>query len=150
MNNLSMSLIVQSRAKALVLVTISLLYVACSSLIATYNETSYQYATSLKPEALMLMDKATENYVDHADEVEALMLRVEQAYEFVAGIPKNSESAGQWKILKDPDGNLLGGFMRRWKSNRTLGATFIKDVKEDAVGPAFDSIIMLESLKIKQ
>lgn len=150
MNNLSMSLIVQSRAKALVLVTISLLYVACSSLIATYNETSYQYATSLKPEALMLMDKATENYVDHADEVEALMLRVEQAYEFVAGIPKNSESAGQWKILKDPDGNLLGGFMRRWKSNRTLGATFIKDVKEDTVGPAFDSIIMLESLKIKQ
>ena len=123
---------------------------ACSSLIAPYNETSYRYATALKPEAMRLMGSATEDYADHAVEVDALMLKVEQAYEYVAGLPNNDESAGQWKILKDPDGNLLGGFMRRWKEEGQLSDVFVEFARDDNVGPAFDAIIALEALKIKQ
>lgn len=138
------------RAKAglLALGTLSLLW-ACESLIAPYNETAYEHATSLKAEALQLMDKATERFPDHAAEVAALMLRVEQAYEYSKGIPKNEESAGQWRLLKDPDGNLLGGFMRRWRDEGTLGRTFIDNAKKDTVGKAFDAIIALEALKIR-
>ena len=98
----------------------------------------------------MLMGRATEDYASHAAEVNALMLKVEQAYEYVAGLPKNEETARQWEILKDPDGHLLGGFMLRWKDKRKLSAAFIKNVKKDTVGPAFDAIIALETLKIKQ
>lgn len=149
MSIFSISTLMRSNAKTLAIISITLLFSACAT-IAPYNERSYQYATSLKPEALMLMDKATMPYTDFENDVNALMLKVEQAYEYVAGIPKNSDSAGQWKILKDPEGNLLGGFMRRWKTKQTLSETFIDNVKEDTVGPAFDSIIALEALKIKE
>jgi hypothetical protein len=132
------------------LLAVSLMFVACSSLIAPYNETSYRYATSLKPEALMLMGRATEEYAGHAAEVDALMLKVDQAYEYAAGIPNNAETARQWAILKDPEGHLLGGFMLRWKDQRKLGAAFIANARDDTVGPAFDAIIALESLKIRQ
>ena len=132
------------------MIALALMLSACSSLIAPYNETSYRYATSLKPEAMRLMKRATEDYADHAAEVDALMLKVEQAYEYVAGLPNNDESAAQWKILKDPNQNLLGGFMKRWKKDGKLGKAFVDLAREDLVGPAFDAIIELESLKIKQ
>jgi len=141
---------VRTFTRTIMLLALSLMLVACSSLITPYNETAYRNATSLKPEALMLMGRATEEYASHAAEVDALMLKVEQAYEYVAGLPKNEESARQWEILKDPDGNLLGGFMQRWKDSEILSAAFIKNVKKDTVGPAFDAIIALETLKIKQ
>lgn len=150
MKHLSVLPVMRSFARTAVLLSLSLMFVACSSLIAPYNETSYRYATSLKPEALMLMGRATEEYASHAAEVDALMLKVEQAYEYVAGLPNNEETARQWEILKDPDGHLLGGFMSRWKDKGKLGAALVENAREDTVGPAFDAIIALETLKIKQ
>jgi len=41
----------------------------CASLISPFNQTAYEYATSLKVEALALMDKATEPYTNHQEEV---------------------------------------------------------------------------------
>lgn len=150
MNHLSELPALRSFTRTATLLTLSLMFVACSSLIAPYNETSYRYATSLKPEALMLMKRATEEYASHAAEVDALMLKVDQAYEYVAGLPNNEETARQWEILKDPEGHLLGGFMQRWKDKGKLGAVLIENARKDTVGPAFDSIIALETLKIKQ
>ena len=140
----------QSWATCIAMLIFAVMLSACSSLIAPYNETSYRYATSLKPEAMRLMKRATEDYSEHAAEAEALMLKVEQAYEYVAGLPKNDESAGQWKLLKNPDGNLLGGFIKRWQEEGKLSKAFVNNVREDLVGPAFDAIIALESLKIKE
>ena len=111
------------------LVLLFLTLAGCNNLIAPYNETAYANATSIK--------------------AEALMLRVEQAYEYAKGIPKNENSTQQWRILKDPDRNLLGGFMKRWKGDDTLGEAFIKNAREDLVGPAFEEIIRLESGKIQ-
>lgn len=149
MKHLSASAAVRSLTRAAALLALALLFAACSALIAPYNETSYRYATSLKPEALMLMARATGEYAGHAAEVDALMLKVDQAYEYAAGLPNNAESARQWAILKDPEGHLLGGFMRRWKDQHRLGAAFIANASKDTVGPAFDAIIALEASKIR-
>jgi hypothetical protein len=149
-NHLSVLPAVRSFTRTATLLAVSLMFVACSSLIAPYNEASYRYATSLKPEALMLMGRATEEYAGHATEVDVLMLKVDQAYEYAAGLPNNEDSARQWEILKDPEGHLLGGFMLRWKDKGKLGAAFIENARKDTVGPAFDAIIALETLKIKQ
>src|SRR5574340_848091 len=81
---------------------------ACAPLIGPYSPTAYQNATSLKADTLALMGKATQPYSDHEKEVEALLVKIDQAYEYVNGIPSNSLSAKQWKILKKPDGDLLG------------------------------------------
>ncbi len=94
------------------------------------------------------MGKATEPYAEHEQEAQALQLEVEKAYEFARGRPNNEISTKQWEILMDPGRNLLGGFLKRWKEESTLSAAFIVRAK-DLVGDAFDTIIGLESGKIK-
>lgn len=120
---------------------------SCTS-ISIFNETAYEQATSLKVEALILMDKATEPFDSHLRQVESLAASVEKAYEFAKGRPKNEISAKQWEILKDPDRNLLGGFLKRWKEESTLSRVFVNEAKL-LVRDAFDTIIGLEGGKIK-
>jgi hypothetical protein len=143
----------QSRSRlgqlALLSVVFLLAAASCDPLIATYNVKAYENATSLKAEASIVMKKATEPFSDHEAAVEKLMLGVEQAYEYVNGIPKNSNSAAQWRILKDPNGQLLGGFMKRWEDEDKLSAAFVKNHWDDNVGPAFDEIIKLENGKLR-
>jgi hypothetical protein len=92
------------------------------------------------------MNKATQPYAKHEKEVEALMLKIDKAYEFVNGIPSNSISAEQWMILKDPDGDLLGKFFKRWKDESTLSPVFIAEMKK-VISDAFDEIICLAANK---
>ncbi len=127
---------------------ILLLALTACSYIAPYSQYAYQQATSLKVDALALMDKAAEPYASHAADAGDLVTEVEKAYEYAKGRPKNELSAKQWQILKDPDRNLLGGFLKRWKAESTLSPTFIKEAK-GLVGNAFDTISGLESGKIK-
>ena len=119
---------------------------ACSPLIGPHSPTAYQNATSLKAATLALMDKATQPYNDYAAKVDALMVDIDKAYEFVKGVPSNSISAQQWQILKKPDGDLLGKFFLRWKERGILSPTFIGEFKGQ-VAQAFDEIICLEANK---
>lgn len=120
---------------------------SCASSIAVFNQRAYENATTLKAEAYALMDKASEPFADHADEVQAFMTLVDAAYEYAKGIPKNELSANQWRILKDPDGNLLGGFFRLWKKKETL-LKADRDAIRKNVMDGFDTIIELEAAKI--
>jgi hypothetical protein len=112
------------------ILSFSLLLLGCAPLIGPYSATAYQNATSLKATTLALMNKATQPYAKHEKEVEDLMLEIDKAYEFVNGIPSNSISAKQWMILKDPDGDLLGKFFKRWKSESTLGPVYIAEIRK--------------------
>jgi hypothetical protein len=141
-----------SAGSAVRLVALSLFVVAsltaCSPTISTFSATAYEQATALKVESRALMGEATEPYEAHAAEVRALRQRLRKAYEFAKGRPKNEISARQWRILIDPEGDLLGGFLRRWKSESSLNAAFVRE-KQRQVAEAFDTIIGLESGKIK-
>jgi DNA transposition AAA+ family ATPase len=50
--------------------------------------------------------------------------------------------------MKDPDKNLLGGFLKRWKEKDKLSAVFVDEAKR-LISTGFDQIIGLESGKIK-
>ena len=104
---------------------------------------AYQQATALKAETLALMDKATEPYQQHRKEVEILLLDVEKAYEYAKGIPKNKITVEQWELIKRPSGNLLGGFVRTWRSQGTTSPGYITEKKND-IADAFDLVICLE------
>ena len=84
------------------------------------------------------------------DKIEEFQTKLDQAYEYAKGRPKNELSTRQWEILKDPDRHLLGGFISRWKNEDKLGKTFIDNAKEGLIMQAFDQIIGLESGKIKK
>jgi hypothetical protein len=130
-----------------ILLLISVLVVSCAT-ISPFSPKAYENATSLKVEALAVMDLATEPYPDHSAEVHVLVIKVNQAYEYAKGMPKNEISTKQWEILKDPERHLLGGFLKKWEAESILLQGYIAEKKEQ-IGAAFDTIIGLESGKIK-
>ena len=122
---------------------------ACA-LISHYDPTSYLNATNLKAEALLLVEKAKDPPGVHAAAIDSLRLKVMQAYEYERGKgAPNKITVEQWKRLSDPEGALLGGFLRKWTSeNRGQGAVFLEGLSKN-IGEAFDLIIKLESAKVK-
>jgi hypothetical protein len=118
----------------------------CSPLIASYNLDAYKNATTLKAQTGALIEKSNEPYAQHQKDVDTLTTNINAAYEFAAGLPDNQIAAQQWQILRDPRGNLYGGFVRRWKQSGTLGATYRVD-KETQINRAFNYIICLEANK---
>lgn len=119
---------------------------ACGPTISTFNAEAYDQATSLKVEALALMEEATTPYRKHAAAVDQLRMDLRKAHEFARGRPRNEISARQWSILIDPERDLLGGFLRDWKQQSTLSTAFVRE-KKTQVSKAFDTIIELESGK---
>lgn len=132
---------------ATILLLIPIITLSCAS-ISLYSEVAYKQATSLKVESLAVMDIAVEEYADNKAKVESLEIKLNKAYEYAKGRPKNEISARQWQILIDPNRNLLGGFLKRWKQEGALSKIFVEEAKGIIVD-AFDTIIGLESGKIK-
>jgi hypothetical protein len=132
----------------LIFACLTALSVAGCQTTPRFSEEAYSEATALKVDSLQLMDSAVKPYAEHAPEVEALRTKIEKAYEYAAGRPNNQITTQQWSILKDPNRNLLGGFLKRWQDTGTLSKAFVDEAKK-IVSDAFDTIIGLESGKIK-
>jgi hypothetical protein len=101
----------------------------------------------LKVESLELMSFATSSYTDYEEDATYLKTELRKAHEFALGRPNNELSAGQWEILINEEGNLLGGFLKRWEEEDTLSEMFVTEMQM-LVSDAFDTIIGLESGKI--
>ncbi len=139
--------IITTPARIFAVILIASVLGSCGS-IANFSQYAYQLATSLKVESLELMDKATEEYSANDSRVEDLKMKLQKGYEYAKGRADNEISTKQWEILISPDRNLMGGFLKRWKEEGKLSKTFVDDSK-GLVGDAFDTIIGLESGKIK-
>ncbi len=124
------------------------LMIAGCATIAQYSQTAYEQATSLKAEALILMDKATEQFSLHKDEVQKVRLDMDKAYEYAKGRPNNELSTKQWEIVRDPERHSLGGFLKQWETKGVLGQTFTSEMKNE-VADHLDKISGLESGKAK-
>lgn len=98
--------------------------ISCAPNIAKFDYVAYENAISLKVETLYLMSKATHPFPEFSEKVEELKLELDKAYEYARQIPNNEISAQQWEILKNPDSNLLGGFLKRWQNEETLSTYF--------------------------
>jgi len=143
-----MTQITRNKTALCVFVLLLVSAVSCSNLQSFFNEEAYRQAVSLKVESLDLMDKATENYAKHEEAIYQLNIRLQKAYEYARGRPKNETSARQWDILIDPERNLLGGFLSRWQQKGSFSRVFVNENKR-LVADAFDTIIELESGKLK-
>ena len=130
--------------------TVSLLLLAGCAAITGYDPTSYKTATDLKAEALLLIEKAKDPPGPHAAEIESIRLKLRQGYEYEKGKgDRNRFSLEQWAILSDPNGSLLGGFLKKWETeNRGQSPAFLEGVSKN-IAQAFDEIIKLESRKVK-
>ncbi len=117
--------------------------------IAGYDGYAYLQTTSLKVDALNLMDSATRDYQSQVKNIVTVNSNLQKIYTYEKNRPKNDLSATQYKILLDTTGHLFGGFIKRWRDEKKLGKAFVDDEKK-LVSDAFDQIAELESKKIKQ
>jgi len=126
--------------------TLSLTLWFCSS-ISVFSPEAYKQAVDLKVESLDLMSFATMPYADYEEEVIYLNTELDKAFEFSKGRPDNEISTEQWEILINEEGNLLGGFLKRWETEGSLSEMFVTEM-QILISDAFDTIIGLESGKI--
>ena len=126
-----------------------LLFIQSCAATGSFSEEAYNKAVTLKVESLQLMGKATEEYSKHTDEINSLTYNLKIAYEYSKGRPDNEITTKQWEIMISPDRNLIGGFLNIWKDDQKLSAVFV-DEAQKVISDAFDTIIGLESGKIKQ
>jgi len=139
-------MIIKSRRQTAIIITLGFILWSCSS-VSVFSPEAYKQAVDLKVESVSLMSFATTPYSDFEDDVSYLRTELEKAYEFSKGRPNNEISTRQWEILINPEGNLLGGFFKRWEDENTLSEMFVTEAQMQ-VGDAFDTIIGLESGKI--
>jgi outer membrane murein-binding lipoprotein Lpp len=136
------------RFQNLIAVLASLFLAGCA-LISNYDQVAYEHATSAKVDTLALMDKATGSYDEHQKEVDALVVELNKAYEYDRGRSLNKFTVAQWDVLRDPNGDLVGGFLKMWKAKGSLLPGVVTE-KKIQIGKAFDKIIALESGKQHQ
>lgn len=122
---------------------------SCSPLIALFDQHAYEQTTSIKVDALNLMDLASENYNTHETKVKEFKTQFDKLYEYERNRPKNTIILKMWDLMRNEDGNLLYGFIKRWKTDGTLNENFIKEAKK-IVGTNFDKISGLQSKLIKK
>jgi hypothetical protein len=122
-------------------------FVGCAT-ISNFDQQAYIYTTSVKVDALNVMELATTDFAAHSKEVKELQTQLQKIYEYEKNRPKNEITLKQWDILLDPEGHLLGGYLKRWETQKTLSKTLVTEAKK-LVDKAFDQIAGLESKKIK-
>ncbi len=116
--------------------------------ISSFDQYAYTQTTSLKVDVLNTMDLAVNEYKTQEVTVLDLQTKLQKVYEYEKNRPKNEITLHMWGVLLNPDGHLVGGFLKRWKTDGKLNLTFIDNEKK-IVSDAFDQIAGLESHKIK-
>ncbi len=139
--------IISKRSLVAAFIIVLLGYSGCVT-ISPFDQYAYAQTTSIKVDALNLMDLANDDFSKHQSGVMEFETKLRKVYEYEKNRPKNEISVKLWDILIDTNGYLLGGFLSRWKKENKLNVAFINNEK-DLVGKAFDQISGLESKKIK-
>jgi VCBS repeat-containing protein len=128
-------------------IAMAVFFTGCAT-ISKFDQYAYSQSTSVKVDALNLMDQATDSATLHVADIATVRSSIEKIYAYENNRPKNTISAKMWSVMKDSTGHLFGGFITRWQKEKKLDAVFIAESKL-LIGDAFDQISQLESGKIK-
>jgi hypothetical protein len=122
---------------------------ACrSSKEETYNfdPAAHERATELKSRALGLIAVSGEPFSRHREDAESVNAAMEEAHELAAAAPENELVTAGWAAMKDPAGDLYGGFVRRWQASGTVNQEALSAAM-DQTTVHFDYILCLEAAK---
>lgn len=117
--------------------------------ISVYDPYSYSQTTDLKEDALELMDLAVDEYSGHEGEANSFLAKIEKALDYEKTRQHNEIIIEMWVKLTDPDGTLLGSFIKMWKEEGKLSETFVEEAK-GSINEAFNKILELEEGKKKR
>jgi len=111
--------------------------------ITTYDEHAYALQTSVLADILKLLDVANTPYDTNADQIKAVTLNMERAYEYDRSRPLNQIQVQQWKLMR----GLFYRVLTLWQSEQTLKPAYITE-KKLQMASAMDQITSLESGKV--
>lgn len=131
------------------ILAIAVISLAGCATISVYDQQSYAQTTELKKDALELMDLAVNEYSDHEGEVNGFLAEIEKALNYERARPHNEITVEMWEKLTNPDGDLLGSFIKMWKEKGKVSSTFVEGAK-GSISEAFDKILELEEGKKKR
>ncbi|MEM1319733.1 MAG: hypothetical protein AAGG75_05715 [Bacteroidota bacterium] len=122
---------------------------SCSSLSVPFSAESLNAAKNIKMAAVKLIGNATNDYSAHAADISALTTQVnDQIKTEEARGANNKQTVEMYKLMMNPEKNLLGGFLNRWKAEGQLSSFFVDEAKKQ-ISSNFDKIINLENNKKK-
>ena len=128
--------------KKLLLLPLALALLGCA-LIGKFDQNSYNSAQTLKEDAVGIVLHPSPAAVDN------LAVRLEAAVAYETGKGKaNKISVAQWKLIANPHGNLLGGWITRYRAGTVMSPTYSEE-KARQIGLAFDEVLKLEGGKIR-
>lgn len=111
-----------------------------------YDAAAHQRAIDLKAAALGLMANSGDSFSRHRENVAAIGAKIEEAYTLSAAAPENQAVASAWAAMKDPSGNLFGGYMRRWQASGAVDQA-TREAETTRITTHFDYILCLEAAK---
>jgi len=131
-------------------ILISFLISSCISMQALFDQHAYESAIAIKIKAIQLVEKSKggTSISTVNDEVESLSTELQILYEYETRRKNNDESVKMIELIKDPNKNLLSGFVKRWESGTSMNEDFIDQVKIQ-IEEGFNILIELESKKLK-
>jgi hypothetical protein len=109
-----------------------------------FSQNAYDTDKQLKDESLALVDKAKNRtaYSTVADDVTALMQKIDSAIAAEKLRTKNAPTVGQWQTIKSQ----LSHFFDLWKTKGALSPAFVDEGKKQ-VSTLFDTLIATEGDK---
>ena len=103
----------------------------------------------LKTDAISIMKKGAKSYSAMAPQINEYKAKMDDQLEYErAKGEKNLTTVQMLELISNPDGNLLGGFFKRWEDEGKLNGPFIKEAAGQ-VSKNFGKIINLEKKKKK-
>src|ERR1035437_7309774 len=135
------------KSNSFILLIMFLSVVGCSP-VSEFNQDALDKTISVKTDAINLISKANDDYINHQSEIESIKVNVENAYLYSKTIPNNNETISQWEIIRDPQRSSLFGLLELWKTKTKFGDTFISQVKL-LIASDFNAIIDFENNKKK-
>lgn len=126
------------------LAALCLLLAACVT--PDYSADAVRVATALRADTVALLQQADEPFADHAEEAARITAEAQAEARAAARTPGNEAQADQWRLMTDPEENLLAGTLAFWKARGTLSPSFRDEVTGD-IAQAFDRIICLEEAR---
>jgi hypothetical protein len=122
------------------------LCLGCAS-IPKFDQNSVNNANALKDDATMLL--GGELTPVPTNSITLLQSRLDAAVAYETGKGKgNWASRGQWEIMANRDGALLGAFLTRWLTGVALSGPYVAEKKRQ-VADGFDEILKLEGAKLR-
>ncbi len=131
-----------------ILLSIPFTFGGCvASKMVPFDAMAFSKGQTIKNAAVELIGMSTNDYSASEGRVNEFQHMVDTQIETeTARGEKNQKSVDMWKLLMNPNQNLMGGFLKRWKDKGKLSSTFVNEIKP-LVSRNIDKILSLESKK---